>query len=270
MIASLRSEFFRLRKRRAPYLLWLILVLLIAMLYVLLWVTWEVDTNNDAALGDLLSVRETRGQGMELAHSIVIVMSVILASFTVASEYAWGTIRTMLPRSAGRNAFLGAKVVIVAAFAVATMLIGFLAAFSSSVVISMVSDIDGGTGDGFVTGTIVAVARASYAVMPYAAMSIMASLLSRSNAVGIGAVLGLYFLEDLPVLLIGEAGDAGEFIANLFLSSNVLGLMQANALEPVDDAMNPWRAAAGVTVYTVVFLVIAFWRFRTRDVHANS
>lgn len=239
------------------------------MLYVLLWVTWEVDASDDTALRDLLSVQETRAQGMDLAHSIVVVIAVILASFLVANEYAWGTIRTILPRTAGRNAFLGAKLVVVAGFSVLTMVIGFAAAFATSSIIASVSNVDGSTGDDFFTGASIALVRASFTVFPYAAMAFMAALLARSNAVGIGAVLGLYFLEDLPVILIGEAGETGEFVANLFLSSNVAGVMNANALEPVDGALDPWRAAAGVAAYTVVFLAIAFWKFRTRDVHAN-
>lgn len=270
----LASEVFRLRKRTMPYLLLGLLALIVAGLYFLLYLALQVDSDvqqqDTAELEELIALSDVVGNGMDLAYSVAGVMAVILAASIIATEFSWGTIRTILPRSAGRDAFISAKLIVVAVFTVLLTIVGFIAALIASAVVSNIGDLPTSLPDNFVVETIFAVGRTTLAILPFAAFAFMLALVTRSGAAGIGVGLALFFLEETLGLLLDTAGEAGEFVADLLITANARALLNANYVDPDPDALDPWRGAAVLVVYTAIFVAIAFWRFRTRDVQVGD
>jgi ABC-type transport system involved in multi-copper enzyme maturation permease subunit len=268
----LASELYRLGRRVMPYLLVALLAAFIALLYGMLWLAMTVETEQpadeqaEAALRDLLSLSQVLGSGMEFVALVGGVMAVILAASIIGSEYGWGTVRTMLPRAAGRTRFLAAKAVVVAGFVLLLTVVGFVAALASSALVTTLADLERDLGDRFVLEAAAAVGRTAFALLPYAALAFMVTLLTRSSAAGIGLGLGVFFLEGTVGLLLAAAGDAGERATEALISSNAEAVMNANRPEPVADIFSAWRGAAVLLAYTLLFVAIAFWRFRKRDV----
>jgi ABC-type transport system involved in multi-copper enzyme maturation permease subunit len=272
MKGLLTSELYRLSRRVMPYLLVGLLAAFIALLYGMLWLALTVepeqpaDEQAEAALRDLLSLSQVLGSGMEFVALVGGVMAVILAASIIGSEYGWGTVRTMLPRAAGRTRFLAAKAVVVAGFVLVVTVAGFAAALASSALVTTLADLERDLGDRFVLEALAAIGRTAFTLLPYAALAFMVTLLTRSSAAGIGLGLGVFFLEGTVGLLLAAAGDAGERATEALISSNAEAVMNANRPEPVDDTFSAWRGAAVLLAYTLAFVAIAFWRFRRRDV----
>jgi ABC-2 type transport system permease protein len=265
----LASEIFRLRKRLVPYVLLGLLAFIVALLYVLLWLIIRLDADAEeevAELEELLSLEHVLGGGLELAFMVAGVMAVILGALLISSEYGWGTIRTILPRSAGRDAFIGAKLTVVAAFCFVLALVSLLSTAIMATIISLIADLDRSIGASFVPDAVFAVVRMTIALAPFGALGFMLALLTRSAAAGIGVGLAVFFLEDPISMLLGATGGIGEEMADLLIMTNVLALMNANQAEPDPEMFNAWRGAATILAYVAIFAAVSFWRFRTRDV----
>lgn len=273
MRGLLASEVFRLRKRTMPYVLLGLLVAIVALLYLLLWLIVRVEeeegTGDTGDLEDMIALADVLGNGMDLAYSVAGVMAIILAASIISTEFGWGTIRTILPRSSGRNAFIGAKVIVVGAFIFLVALTGLLTAIAASAAVTSLGDLNSDLPGNFAFEAVATLARATIAMLPYASFAFMIALLTRSGAAGIGVGLAYYFLEDTLALLFETAGSTGETISELLITSNVSSLMIVNHADTSGDYFNPWRAAATLIVYSAIFLGVAFWRFRTRDVQVG-
>lgn len=268
----LASEIFRLRKRLMPYVLLGLLLAIVGLLYLLLWLVVQVEAEEGTGASELeavISLSNVLGDGMDLAYSVAGVMAIILAATLVSSEYAWGTIRTLLPRSAGRDAFMGAKAIVTIGFTLAVAITGFVGALIASWIVSTMGDFSRDLPSDFAAEAVLAILRTTLAMLPYATFAFMIALLSRSTAAGIGVGLAMYFLDDTITLLLGTAGDTGETLSEFLIDANVSALMAANHVEPPGDHFSAWRGAAVLVFYSAAFLAVSIWRFRTRDVHVN-
>lgn len=269
MSALLRSELFRLSRRKLPWILLGILAIVLVGLYLLLWSALETQEGQAGAddLRDLLEVSSVPSDGMSLAYTVAGVMAVILAGSIIATEFSWGTVRTLLPRTAGRDAFIAAKLVTVTLFVALLIVFSYVAVLAGSYLVTTLGDLDQSTGDGFIGDSALAMARTFFVLLPYAALAFMIALLTRSSAAGIGLGLAVFFVEGQIVALIAAAGGTAEDIASLFLSRNVTAVLAASGVEGTNEELfSAWRGAAVVAIYTAVFVAISAWRFRTRDI----
>lgn len=280
MTPLLRSEIFRLMKRAQPRILLLILAVIILALYLLFWTILRAqgESTSPQELQDRdeiersLTLRAVPETGTNLTQSFGTVMVVILAATIISNEYAWGTIRTLLPRAAGRAPLVTAKLIVATLFAALVVVGGFLVALVGSGAVSALEGLDTGLGGGFAGDTLASLARTGYVMLPYVALSFLTALWFRSTAAGITIGLSVLFLEGIVTALIDAAGGPLERVPDFLLGNNVSAIMRENAVvdgvfsADAGDLPNPWQGAAVLAVYTVVFVALSYWRFRTRDI----
>jgi len=119
---ALRSEWLKLWKRPAVWILLAILFLLLVLLvYVLSWfstrsIPASVNLGPGVTKADLLRTyypQNFHRQFLSLSSSLGEVMALILGVLAVGSEYGWGTLKTMLTQGPGRLSALAAKLAVI-------------------------------------------------------------------------------------------------------------------------------------------------------------
>jgi ABC-type transport system involved in multi-copper enzyme maturation permease subunit len=281
MLPLLRSEAFRLSRRGMPRILLIILALLVFAIYLLLWsvIRTQPEGMNPADLEqfrDALSPAAVRETGMSMVQSVGSVMAVILGASIISSEFGWGTIRTILPRAGGRGPFITAKLIALAAFVLVLAVTGYVVAVAGSTTVTLLESLGGSPGDALDGGSLAAIGRTAYVMLPYTALGFAVAVWTRSTAAGIGVGLAVLFLEGLVVNLAGTiAGPLGH-VGDVLLSRNVAAIIQANSRgtgaglsAPVEGLPDVWRAAGVLAVYTAVFVALSYWSFHRRDITAT-
>jgi ABC-2 type transport system permease protein len=274
MLPLLSSEIFRLVKRPMPWIMLLILAIGVALLYGALWAVLETaaSANDTRELGNNLRIGATTGLGLGLVSTLATILVVIQASSTIGAEYGWGTIRTLLPRANGRLPLAVAKLITIGLFVIMLVASGYLVSLAMSTLVTSAAGLSDDLGDGFVLHSLASVGRVIYTIVPYAALSFMVALWSRSNAAGISVGLAVYLLEDLVLAIIGLAGESVDWLPELLLSDNVSAILALNNVEATGFGGNPtggpdpWQAAGALALWTALFLAIALVVFHRRDV----
>lgn len=285
MLRLLRSEIYRLRRRWMPWVVLLIIVLAGVGIYLLVYVAAQAQLQAvrsgaipsqpgaEQAMNETL--RELRpdrvqGFGVQIVSGFGSVMLIVFGASHVGTEFGWGTLRTLLAHGAGRGAFLGAKVLSLALYAALFVFVGVVAAIVGSYVVAAIAGADA---SGLDLGAIAnAAARAYYTFLPYMALALVIAVWSRSAGAGIAAGLVVYFAEGLVAQLLVSLNRDYATIVNYGLSRNVGALIRGAAgtttlPDPSAVALpDQGQAAIVLAVYTAVFVVLAYWRLRSRDV----
>jgi ABC-2 type transport system permease protein len=285
VLRLLRSEIYRLRRRWMPWVVLLIIVLAGVGIYLLVYVAAQAQLQAvrsgaipsqpgaEQAMNEAL--RELRpdrvqGFGVQIVSGFGSVMLILFGASHIGTEFGWGTLRTLLAHGAGRGAFLGAKVLSLALYAALFVFVGVVAAIVGSYVVAAIAGADA---SGLDVGAIAnAAARAYYTFLPYMALALVIAVWSRSAGAGIAAGLLVYFAEGLVAQLLVSLNRDYATIVNYGLSRNVGALVRAAAgttsiPDPSAIALpDQAQAALLLGIYTVVFLVLAYWRLRSRDV----
>ena len=278
MARLLQSELFRLSRRLMPRVLVLIQAGVVALLYLVLWTAVRAATEEDSSgqiedLRQSLRLSAVRDFGLSLVLQVGTILAVILSASSFGTEYGWGTIRTILPRSSGRAAFLAAKLVSLGLFIILIVLLGFVVAFGASALVTSAEGLEGGLGEQFWPRTIAAIVRVMFVMLPYVAIAAAMTVWTRSTATGIGVGLAMLIVEGTLSTVISAAGGPFELVPKVLPAANVQAVLQANIVDPETslseangDLLSPWAAAGVLAVYTAASLGFAFWRFQSRDI----
>lgn len=286
-IATLRlshSEWFRLRRR---VILWALLGLyagIIGLFYLLMWFVLRSGGTEAAAqfsaaeLRDQLGIGDVPNSGMQRIEQFGALFVVILASSLVATEFTWGTIRTILPRAPGRMPFLTAKIVIALGFAVALVIVGFAVSLAMSGLVTAVEGLHTDLDLSYWQQCVTSMGKVLFVMLPYIALAMMVSLWTRSSAAGIGVTLGILLLEPIVMGVVDAAGGSLARLPEFFLSRNVSAVLDGQGRAgPGGDGLfgtaanlPPARQAALVLgFYAIAFTGLFYWRFSTRDIQSG-
>jgi ABC-type transport system involved in multi-copper enzyme maturation permease subunit len=210
--------------------------------------------------------------GLGLVVGLGTILMIVFAASHVGTEWAWGTLRTDLAAGASRMGFLATKYVTVVGFAVLYLLAGVAAAIGASFLVSSQAGL--GT-SGFDAGLVASAAgRGLYGFLPYIALASVIALWFRSSGGGIAAGLVINFTESIAAGLLISLNRDLAWIANLGLSRNVQSISRAAATvrtggeaagagAPLPDQA---QAAVVLAAWTLIFVALAVWRMRTRDI----
>lgn len=216
----------------------------------------------------------------------------VLAFVTVlvlGSEYAWGTLRTVLMRGAGRSRLLAVKLGLVVTGLAVTWIAVLLAIIATSAIVTpFAGDVGHGEWTAAIVGDVIGdTARAWYAGLPYAALAaalaIAFSRWSGGTLAATGLATGAFLIELFTMgRLIDLFEDTSGFswfanLAEFDLGWNTAAWMFGEGGEPI-----PGFALAGaigaveypgdlhaflvLAAYLVGLTAIAFALFRSRDV----
>jgi ABC-type transport system involved in multi-copper enzyme maturation permease subunit len=224
----------------------------------------------------LLIVTPPRVQvfGVSVVSGFGSVMLIVFAASHVGTEFGWGTFRTLLAHGASRNGFLVSKVISLGLYALFFMTVGTVAAIIGSYTVSSVAGLSVGSGVNLAEVARVA-AKSAYTFIPYMALALSVAVWSKSAGAGIATGLVVYFAEGLVATILVSLNKDYAQIVNWGLSRNASALTRTvsggqggpSTPDPTASTLpDPTQAAIVLAVYTVIFLALAYWRLRSRDV----
>lgn len=206
MTGALRSEWLKLWKRPAVWILLAILFALLVLLqYVLGWLsTRSISPNVNLGPGvtkaDLLRAYHPQNfhrQLLPVSSTLGEVLALILGVLAVGSEYGWGTLKTMLTQGPGRLTALAGKLAVIAILLVVYVLICAAGAAATSAVLGLV---DGAALQWPAAIDILKALLASWLMLGWgAAFGVLLALLFRQSALAIG--LGLAYILVIEALV---------------------------------------------------------------------
>jgi ABC-type transport system involved in multi-copper enzyme maturation permease subunit len=211
--------------------------------------------------------------GVSIVGGLGGVMLIVFAASHVGTEFGWGTFRTLLAHGATRAAFLMSKAVSLFLYAFVFMIVGTLAAIAASYSVSAVAGIPFGSGVDVAEVANFA-AKTGYTFLPYMALGLAIAVWSKSAGAGIAAGLVVYFAESIVAGLLVSLNKEYAQIVNWGLSRNASALTRTvsgqsgpTTQDPTASTLpDPTQAAIVLAIYTAIFLALAYWRLRSRDV----
>ncbi len=270
MIHLLRSEVFRLTHRMMPKVMLLLMAVLLIATYLLLWSTSGSLSETDLAQQeDHLRLANAPKYGMDIAYQVGVLIVVILAASSIATEYSWGTIRTVLARTGHRYGFLFAKLSAIGIFILSTAIVGAFGVAIGSLLVTALGGLEWDLGNAFLERAGMAPLRMAIVLLPYASLSFLVALWSRTTAAGIVVVVVAFYAEVLLMPLFQAGGAFSWFPENVLIYENIKAVLETNAIAPDPSLSNAWLSAGVLAGYTAVFLAAATWRFGSRDVTLN-
>jgi ABC-type transport system involved in multi-copper enzyme maturation permease subunit len=211
--------------------------------------------------------------GVGVVAGLGSVMLIVFAASHVGTEFGWGTFRTLLAHGASRTGFLVSKALSLVLYAFVFMVAGTIAAIAASYTVSAVAGISPGSGVDVVEVARVA-AKSGYTFLPYMALAVAIAVWSKSAGAGIASGLVVYFAEGIVAGILVSLNKDYAQIVNWGLSRNASALTRTATgqggpatQDPTASTLpDPTQAAVVLAVYCVIFLALAYWRLRSRDV----
>jgi len=289
VLRLLRSEIYRLRRRWMPWIMLGLIFVAAFAIYFLIWASTQAQIElirsgqappqggpTIAQLQEtLLIVTPERVQdfGVSVVSGFGSVMLIVFAASHVGTEFGWGTFRTLLAHGASRSGFLVSKAASLIFYALVFMTVGTAAAIAGSYTVSSLAGLPVGTGVDVAEVARVA-AKSEYTFLPYMALALAIAVWSKSAGAGIAAGLVVYFAEGLVATLLVSLNRDYAQIVNWGLSRNASALTRTASgqggpatQDPTASTLpDPTQAAIVLAVYAVIFLALAYWRLRSRDV----
>ena len=288
MLRLLRSELYRLVRRWMPWIILGLIVVIAFVFYFLIWVSVnaQLQAVKNGTLpvpaGGTAQLEQTLRQiapdrvaqfGVSVVAGLGSVMLIVFAASHVGTEFGWGTFRTLLAHGASRSGFLVSKAVSLVLYAVVFMIVGSIAAIAASYTVSAVAGISPGSGVDFAEVARVAV-KSGYTFLPYMALALAIAVWSKSAGAGIATGLVVYFAESIVAGILVSLNKDYAQIVNWGLSRNASALTRTvsgqagpTSQDPTASTLpDPTQATIVLGIYCAIFLVLAYWRLRSRDV----
>jgi ABC-2 type transport system permease protein len=285
VIRLIGAELFKLRKRLMTRVLLFVLLGILIILYLLLLAVSKVaiPAHGPAEIGEiqnLLGLPLAIPFALTILSSFGSVLAVILMASSVGNEYNWRTIRTVLICSESRFKLLGAKLISTGILVLMGLVIGLATGFIMSLVTTAIGgysfDFSFATG-GYLWDQFLQFWRTLFVLIPYVLLGFLFAIVGRSAMPGIALGIGILFLETLVTTFMRLAGGWIANVPDYLLAANIRAITSLAGLpEGFNQGMGAGNAAAqmpGVThafvtlaIYCLVFVTLAFYLFRKRDV----
>ena len=197
---------------------------------------------------------------------------IIFVGAVTASEYTWRTYQMWLSRGVPRSLLLGTKFISLCLPILLVVTGALIAGGAISAIFSLL-----------INGTLyleqvnfwhlgLDIFRTSYALLPYAGITFLLAVATRSAvaAIGGGTAYSLIVESILPETLMLFPGRFGEIVKYL-PASLVQSVLSANWIPPalMDDVLpgllTPMQAAVGIAVWTLTLFGMALWLFKRQD-----
>lgn len=289
MTRLMAVEFFKLRKRMMTWILAVLMVGLVILLYSVFWsVSGHVTTFGESAeftgedLRRALFLQASVPFSLQVVVSFGTIFAMILAAGAVGSEYSWGTVRLMATAASGRVRLIAAKLLVVCGLVAA----GALLAVAVGLVYSSIITVTNGGSDfsfvtpGFIRDQVESFGRSLFVMAPYVTLAFAMAAIGRSTLAGVGAGIGIAFVEPLIGGLMRLAGNPWKEIPNYLINANSNVILLHNKLPDVvrfgpttqdlaQRHVNSMPEAMFIlAIYSGAFVALAFLVYRRRDITA--
>lgn len=259
MVAAFLSEMVKLRQRSY----WFMVAVMIAFMAVtiVMSVSGAGDVPSDRGPAGLVlaqhELEAANGLGRSLGNAATFlgILAVTLISLTVGGEYDHGTLRNLLIRQPRRIRLFTGKAAALMTFLAAATIITCLAGIATAQLLA--SDVDTTawrTGTGL-AATISGVANLTMAVLGWACLGILTTILLRSAPIALGVTIA--YALPVEILLTVIAEDQARWLPGQ--------LFQALARGGTAD-VDFTAALFGSLTWATLAIVLAALIFRRRDV----
>ena len=215
--------------------------------------------------------------GLGVAHSIGVILVMILGASTMGVEYGWGTLRTALAGGPGRWQFLASKgLSVILLTGIGLLVAGLTIVVGSLIAAALVLDEVGGLANAGEWSTVwVMFGKAVYGLVPYAVLALFFTVLTSSSSMGIAISLAYYFVELIIVQIMSGLFDWFSNVSEFLLGPNTAAWMTepgvvttggSSGLTGMGDAPGTLHAFVTLLVYMAVLGSAATWLFLRRDV----
>jgi ABC-2 type transport system permease protein len=279
------AELFKLRKRLMTRVLLFVLVGIMILLYLLLLAVSKVviPAHGPEEIGEiqnLLGLPLAIPFALSILSSLGSVLAVILMASCIGNEYNWRTIRTALICSESRFKLLGAKLISTGTLILIGLAVGVATGFVMSLITTAIGgysfDFSFATG-GYLWDQFLQFWRTFFVLIPYVLLGFLFAIFGHSAMPGIALGIGILFLESLITTFMRLAGGWIAQVPDYLLAANVRAITSlANLPQGFNQGMGvgntsvqmPGVIHAFITlgIYSLVFLAVAFYLFRKRDV----
>lgn len=281
---ALNAEFYKVSRRRMTYILLLSLAGLVLLFYLLLFLRiHDGPGTRRGTYFDWLAARSAMSfvrvipYGLGLERFFATLMCVIFAGTMTGNEYDWRTVGVATARGVHRWHFMFAKLFAAALFTAAAVLTGFLIALVASAWFSNVYGLPNGTIDlAWLGHALAGLSRTFLSIIPFVVLAVLCATLFRSAGQAVGASLGLFFVESIFTGLLRNAEGWMSHVPEFLVNFNGESIMRANGVVTNQGGDGPFvfgtgdapaiRAAAVLAAWSLVFIVLVFWRFQRRDI----
>lgn len=244
----------------------------IGVFYAIMFLVYQFGSESDQAdIQESIMVANIFENGMQMFGFFGGILTVIVTSSLIGSEFSWNTLRPLVARATSRAGLLSAKWVVVALYTVLMVVVGIIGSLVLSWIASLLTDTTTSLPSDFwevvATGTV----RWMAASLPYAAIGFAAALLTRSNAAGISIGIGLSFVEPLLFGLLGLVSDVFNTVQKFGISWNVSQLANISTQsdggfqDPVESSQ-VWQSAGVLGIYLFIAVAATYIVFRRRDI----
>ncbi len=276
-----------IRKLRGRALFWVeigLLALLVAALYVaLLAMLAQPPQNMPPAVVEEIRASLHWPQGLLAALAfgnggeLGGLFAVVLTAAVVAQEYSWRTVHLWLGRGVGRGVYLAAKALGVALglglLALVPLLVGGLVTGLATWHDTGVLPWNAIPWSQVFTGWL----RVGLTLAPYAALTLLIAVVTRSTLAALGVGLGYNLLvenlaAEVLLLVSPQAARVARYLPGLaakaVLAPLTEGLQVEMGMQRAGAAilLKPGPAAGLLLFYTALALGLAWWAFRRQDV----
>jgi ABC-type transport system involved in multi-copper enzyme maturation permease subunit len=217
---------------------------------------------------------------LSILSSFGSVLAVIFMASCVGNEYNWRTIRTVLICSESRFKLLGAKLISTGILVLIGLAVGVATGFIMSLITTAIGgysfDFSFATG-GYLWDQFLQFWRTFFVMIPYILLGFLFAIVGRSAMPGISLGIGILFLESLVTTFMSLAGGWIAQVPDYLLAANVRAITSLAGLpEGFSAGMGvgntsiqmPGVPHAFITlgIYSLVFIIVAFYLFSKRDV----
>jgi len=269
MLNLISVEFFQLRKRRMPYVLFLVLLASILIPIIISYVNYQSDMNELQIVEwkEALVLPNAMQNIFNSIPGLGIILVAILVASTVGTEYSWGTLRQTLARGTSRPRYLTSKIISICIVALLGVIIAIAFGLIATTITSLV--IEGQIIWGSFIGYIfTSLGRTLLVLIVYISMATFFSILLRSSGLGIMVIIAWFIGEGIMGGLLSMSSGWIADIPQYLIMFNTNELMALNSLDPRSDITSWWQSAGILLAYSTVFITLSFYRFQKQDITA--
>lgn len=279
MLTLVRMELLKLRKRRMT---WIMLGLLVGLRLAgtAFSVFWSGRDGVQPEIRDRIIASATLPsvipETLTFIAGLGAFLLAILTAASIGSEYSWGTLRAVIGSGVPRGRFLTAKLIALGTAAVAYTIAPLAIMVLAAVPMASLVDrpiVTGTIGTLWLGDVLLMVARTMLPLLAQIAMAFAITVVTRSQAAGVGVALAASFIERLAALVLDMLGGSLASVADYLLLVNVQALMQYNGFGDVqvpEGALSQTHAVAVILGWTVPYVTTALLVFRRRDIEVRS
>ena len=211
--------------------------------------------------------------GLKAVKDFVPILIIILATSVFGREYTLGTFRPVMTRGVRRWEFLGAKALSIALTSGAGLLIVSLVVVISSLAAAVLLGEDVVAEDaGQWLSAVVVFGKMICVLIPYIAVSLFFTVLTRSGTGGVSISLVYFFFELISISPLTQL--INPTVGQYMLAPNVMMVLQLDFVLPAGEGASVFASFFDMyfypllvmLAYTVVAGAAAAWLFLRRDV----